>query len=374
MRLTWAVLLLVPLVAGCSGGDRGPSDEVEPEDCDLEPALCDPTNYLANHPCYVNEVRPRVFAPDTPGPDTEANPWQQGDYWRYRLTVDGDSHETELVYYDDADFSGGQAQHYLVGVQDREEALDHALFSVNPMLGRIHRTLYSPHEGGVHADMFYFPLCEGSTWSTSFYDTAFTLEASRQALDLPGSGSDPLGFSIDGTASDGSTLHHTYSPQVKWFTELELRRADGLAVDLQLLEWGSGRTGRMEFLRAQKDEVVDLAAAQFDNAGRASFDMAREEGGEGPYDQVGLWLDAQRSGSGKVEVHLRDPAGTSRACVGFAGSGLAGATPCPQGPLKVEIPWQEGAWTVTVERGLLDPATVSGEARVVSIYERGGTV
>lgn len=371
-RRALAVLLLVSSVALAGCGDS--SDPPAPEsDCTLEPVLCDPEHYLASHHCIVNDVRPRVYAPDTPGPDSSADPWKQGDWWTYRLTIDGAARETTLVYYEDIDFdSGGRAQHYLVGTSSPDEALDHALFSVNPMLGRIHRTLYSPHESGLHADMFNFPLCEGATWVSGFYDTTFDLAARQTALDLPRGQMDPLGFSIDGTSGDGSTLRHTYSPSAKWFTRIDLARADGLSVRMELLDFGSGKTGTYHFLRAQQDEVLDLAAIT------DPVVVGRTDGGEGPYNTLGIWVDAQRSaGNGRVEIHLRNPAGQSVACVGFDGQGLGGDSPCPASPLKVQVPYQAGEWTVTVDRplGALDSTTqVAGEMRVVSIYDRSGSV
>jgi hypothetical protein len=363
-------LLAFAFLAGCAGSPDG-AERVDAEDCELEPVLCDPSHYLAGHHCITNNVHPRIYAPDTPGPDSEPDPWRQGDYWEYDLTVDGDTEATSLVYYDDADFSGGRAEHYMVGVPNREEALDHALFSINPMLGRIHRSLYSPHESGVHADMFYFPLCEGSTWTTTFYDTRFDLRAERATLELPDGQADTNGFVISGEASDGSKLRHTYSPIAKWFTEIQVELDGGTEVSMVLTDFGDGRNGRMEFLRAQNDETVEIA-----DVGADGTDVVREEGGEGEYDFLGLWLDVQRtSGDGRVEVHLRNPAGASAACVGFAGSGPTGGTECPSGPLKLELPWQPGVWTVTVERDLLDPdAQVAGTARIVDIYDRGGTV
>ncbi len=376
MRLTAllaSALSLTALLAGCFGGggdgDGGPSSD----DCDLEPALCDPDAYLASHHCLVHDVAPRVYAPDTPGPeDPTPDPWRQGDYWTYRLRVDGKDHgSVPLVYYDDADIVQGQAQHYLVGVADRGHALEHALYSINPMLGRIHRTLYSPHESGDHADMFNFPLCEGNTWRTRFYAADFTLTAHLAPdLSIP-RGTDPLGFHIEGTASDGSRLTVEYSPTAKWFTKLSLTQPDGTDVQMDMTDYGSGKTGRYNFLRAQKDEAVDLGLQTAD-----SVAIPREKGGEGAYDKVGFSLAMERTeGTGRVEVHLRDPAGNSRACVGVSGTGLGGqATACPAGPLLVETGWVEGEWSLTIERPLVGEVAIEGEARVVSIYDRGGTV
>src|SRR5687767_1855974 len=106
-RLVAAILVLpMVLLAGCATKQDG-ATRVDPEDCDLEPVLCDPTHYLAEHDCIVGDVHPRVYAPDTPGPDSEPDPWEEGDFWKYRLSVDGVAKDTTLVYYDDADFSQG---------------------------------------------------------------------------------------------------------------------------------------------------------------------------------------------------------------------------------------------------------------------------
>lgn len=370
LRLAALTLTLGVILAGCGGKDAGPPSGGD--DCTMEPALCDPQDYLAGHHCIANDVRPRVYAPDTPGPDTAADPWKAGDFWTYRLTRNGVATTSTLVYYEDIDLdSGGNAQHYLVGTASEAEALDHALFSVNPMLGRIHRTLYSPHETGLHADMFYFPLCNGSTWTTGFYDTTFDLTATPQTLALPRGGQDPLGFAIAGASADGSTLRHTYSPAAKWFTSLDLRRADGVSVQMELQDHGSGKSGTYYFLRAQNDQVIDLATAP------AETFVDREDAGDGGYDSIAAYLDLRRTaGTDRIEVHLRDPAGDSVACVGVAGQGVTGATQCPAGPLKLERDFEAGAWKVTVERfpGLDAATKVAGEVRVVSVYDRSGTV
>lgn len=369
MRTTVALLaFLGVLLAGCNGDGARSGEPADEDECTLEPVLCDPQHYLANHHCIANDIHPRVYAPDTPGPDSQADPWELGDAWTYRVDADGRTFTSELAYYEDIDFAGGQAQHYLVGSKARDEAFDHALFSINPMLGRIHRTLYSPHESGAHADMFNFPLCEGATWITIFYDTTFQLTARRETVTLPDGTQDPLGFRITGTSGDGSTLTHTYSPAAKWFTELDLQRADGLRLTMDLQSIGSGKTGQYHFMRAQRDEILDVAQIDREHT------VVRENGGEGAYDLLGVWLDVQRTqGNGRVEVHLRDPTGVSRACVGHAGS-FGAPTLCPQGPLKAEVPFQAGEWTVTVEKALVGGPEVAGEVRIVSIYDRSGQV
>jgi hypothetical protein len=363
-RAAPALLFVVVLFAGCSQ-----PDEQKSEPCNLEPVLCDKDSYLASHHCIVQDVRPRVYAPDTKGPDGGPNPWKRGDWWEYGLKVGGvDKGRTKLVYYEDQDFVNGVAQHYMVGTPTRQEALDHAMFSTNPVIGRIHRELYSPHEKGVHADMFAFPLCTGSSWQTTFFAEKFTLTATHAKVALPGGQSDPLGFTIAGTGAAGSSLSIHYSPLAKWFTRIDLDRPQGEDVILVLTGMGSAYRGDVFFLRGQAEERYDLSKQG------AETIITRQEGKEGPYDTLGVHLQLSRAGSGKIEAHLRNPQGTSVACVGLAGGEPGGTTTCPAGPLVVEVPWAAGSWKLTVEKGLLSDAKAQGEARIVSIYDRSGRV
>lgn len=364
------LLLVLTAFAGCADKEGGEGAGSGEDKCTLEPVLCDPDSYLANHHCIANDIHPRIYAPDTPGPDSQADPWQLGDYWTYEVRADDRTFTSTLVYYEDIDFANDAPQHYLVGAASRDEAFEHALLSINPMLGRIHRTLYSPHESGVHADMFNFPLCEGATWVTSFYDTTFDLKARLTPLELRDGTQDPMGFTIDGTSGDGSRLTHTYSPTVKWFTKIDLQRADGLRLQMDLIETGSGKTGEYYFLRAQQDEVLDVARIQ------RTITVPRADGGEGPYQFLGVAMDVQRTGgTGWIQVHLRDPSGASRACVGFAGGVLPAPSACPASPLTAQVPYTSGDWTVTVDVQAGDFATkATGTVRIVSIYDRSGTV
>lgn len=347
-------------LAGCFGDAPAPVEE----EC-ADAALCDP-DYLDEHFCVRNDVRPRIYAPDTEGPDRAADPWVQGDYWEYRLSINGDDGETtKLVYYDIQD-SGA---HYMVGTPTREEALQHAVISNNPVIGRVHKTLYSPHESGEHADMFNFPLCQGNTWKDRFFGTDFTFTAHHKPVTLPDGSEDPLGFEIVGTGG-GSQIIILYSPEAKWFTGIDLDRADGFEVDMRLTDVGTGASGEAFFLRGQKDEAVPIAMT----SRSTSNVLERADGKEGPYDSIGVWADIDRSGEAKVELHIIAPDGTDVGCVGFEGNGLDGATDCLAPGRFMEFPYQAGQWTFRLELPLVGSTEAGADIVVASIYDRSGTV
>ncbi len=358
--LLLVALLTATVLAGCA-------DDPSEEECDEDIVLCDPEQYFGDHYCEQNDVRPRIYAPDTAGPDRPADPWVIGDAWTYDLRIDGDDlGETQLIYYGIQD----QGAHYMVGTPTREEALQHAVFSTNPVIGRVHKTLYSPHESGAHADMFQFPLCQGSTWTDTFFDTAFTFTVSRQTISLPDGRVDDLAFRIDGTATDGSTVTHTYSPMAKWFTRIDLDRADGTTVTMQLTDIDRVTSGSAFFLRGQKDLVHSIDS---DGTGSSFQPFGRE----GDYNTIGISIDVERTeGDGRVEIHVVGPDGESVACVGFDGSGINGGSDCPAGPLLTEVPYIPGDWEIQTLRPALSggPTTVTGEVRVVSIQDRSCTI
>ncbi len=360
--LVVAMVMAVGL-AGCVGDD----ESFVPEECE-DAVLCNPDEFFDTHFCTVEDVRPRVYAPDTAGPDSAASPWDLGRSWTYSLKLDGVEHpDTQLIYYAIQD----NGAHYMVGTPTRDEALRHAVESTNPVIGRVHKTLYSPHESGVHADMFHFPLCAGSTWSDVFFDTLFDFTAKPETILLPDGTEDPLGFRIDGTSGDGSTITHTYSPTAKWFTELHVALADGSTVDMELTQLATGYTGDAYFLRGQKDEVIDLS-----NVGQSWETTVSRVHTSAPYDTVGISMELERTvGSGRVEVQVINPSGEQVACIGLAGDELAGGeTECPAGPLLLEVPYEEGDWTVSVELPLFGGTEIDGEVRLASIYDRSGTV
>ncbi|MGB1585661.1 MAG: hypothetical protein ACPHID_01265 [Thermoplasmatota archaeon] len=375
MRLFAAFLLIATALAGCSDAPA-PQRDVTSAQCleqgqILQDGICVAPPFEIrdfedpNHHCVVTQQDDRVHAPDLVG-----NPWQLGQSWTYRLTLDGeDQGTTQLVYYDDQDIESGVAQHYMVGTPTREEALRHALFGENPMIGRVHRILYSPHESGDHADMFHFPLCEGSTWTTVFYGETFTLTSRSATLDLP-SGQDH-GFLIEGRSQEGGTLALSYSPRAQWFTFIDLTRADGSTVQLELEATGTNYQGDAFFLRGQQDDrrlLTGEAVLPNVMAGIASETLVREDGRDGAYDTMGLHILFGQTGQGVVQLILTAPNGTQPYAVSRDAAGLTQET--------IEVPYQAGSWTLELQGLAADPAQASyyADVRVVSIYDRSGSV
>jgi len=352
-------MVLAVALAGCSdggGGDVPPTTPPTPDEEAIED-FEDPMHF-----CAQSRDPDRQHAPDL-----EGRPWAIGQYWGFSLKVDdGEADSTRLVYYGDQD----RGQHYMVGTTSREKALEHAVFSTNPMLGRIHRALYSPHESGDHADMFHFPLCDGSTWETTFYGERFVLQAEAADVEVPGLGVRP-GFVVRGASQAGSTLVHTYSLDAQWFTTIDLDQADGGTVDMRLEAMGGGYAGPAYFLRGQNDEVVDLGGPVL---GINETTISREDGTEGPYNAVALYLGLRRaSGTGHATVGLAAPNGT--VMLSAEVGDVAGQEAVE---LLVEVPFSAGDWTLT--RTTLPPNAapglptiqVEGTLRVVSVYDRSG--
>lgn len=382
MRPIWTVFLLTSVVlAGCSETDAPPAAPVTSTEC-LQQGLilnaagdaCEEPPFEIrqfedpNHHCVVTRQADRVHAPDLVG-----NPWILGQSWTYRLTIDGENlGTTQLVYYDDQDFASGVPLHYMVGTPTREEALRHAVFGENPMIGRVHRVLYSPHESGDHADMFHFPLCEGSTWQTVFYGESFTLTAQNATLDLP-SGRDQ-GFLIEGSSEEGGTLRLSYSPEAQWFTFIDLERADGSTVQLELEATSQGYTGNAFFLRGQQDAFRLLQGeAVVPNlmAGIASDTISRDDGGAGPYDTIAVHVVFGLSGQGVAQFSITAPDGTEAWSASHDPS-----TGTTFAEALFEVPYQAGDWSLDLQGVAVDPAAGSffSHVTMVSVYDRSGSV
>lgn len=196
---------------------------------------------------------------DGPASGTDANqaaagtyvPWVLSDYWAFDMDVAGFERytQTKLVYYEE---SGPE---FVVGTPSAGEALYHAVFSVNPILGRVHKELLSPHEQGTHAHMFPFHsgarIEDGQVWTTVFYERQLQLEATYDEAIATPLGAKP-GFRIHGDDPNSAfAIDYTYVPAVKWFTELRVYDGAGQLFHLRLTEQGTGYSGPAHFIRAK---------------------------------------------------------------------------------------------------------------------------
>lgn len=114
-----------------------------------------------------------------------------------------------------------ESDHFWLGVQNRQEALDHALHDTNPFLGRVHWGLLAPHEGGAHAIMYEFPLERGHAFTSGnpFFGRDWHLEVEADAS--------PPGWHVTGRSDDGATIAYDYDPQTQWFRDLAVKGPSG---------------------------------------------------------------------------------------------------------------------------------------------------
>ena len=233
MRSRTRALLLTGLLAalalsGCTGDDG----DADPDDNGTDP---DPGG-------YTQAQR------DAAGRFT---PWTLSDHWVYDMQVRGLGRfdQTKLVFYEE------RGPEYVVGAPTYDEALYHAVFSVNPILGRIHKDLLSPHERGEHAHMYPFHrdpiITDGERWTTIFYENQVSLEATFDPA-IPTPTGPEKGYRIHGENADGTfRIDYDYVPAVKWFTRFAVEDPDGVVFDIALAEFGTGYSGGAYFIRAK---------------------------------------------------------------------------------------------------------------------------
>lgn len=241
-------------------------------------------------------------APPPPPPDepyrAAAPWWQVGDAYTVRVERAGQAPTTyRMVNF----WNDTETQHFWLGVADRRQALDHALFDTNPFLGRVHHNILTPHEKGMHAAMYQFPLEDGKAWSGFFFgrNWAFRVGEARFATPL---GQD-RGFLVEGSATDGSghRIAYTYSPKLRWFHDLEERDASGATLlQARVVAFERGATGTYHFLRGRDFYKGPSLGGTHDER----FEVQEE------VDALAFYVRARAQGP--LEVQLLDPQGQVR--------------------------------------------------------------
>lgn len=248
----------------------------------------------------------RIGSDDDPG---RYVPWTLSEYWTWDMEIRGfDRFDTvKLVYYDKV------GPEYLVGTPSEDEALYHAVFSVNPILGRVHEDLLSPHEKGLHAAMFPFEgrdssIRDGDTWSTRFYETLLQFEATySDAVPTP-TGPRP-GFLIRGENPEGGlTVEHNYVAESKWFTHLKVTDRAGVRFELALVDHGTGYSGPAHFIRATDlfhDTMTSQGALLSASSG---FDVTTAQVADDRVEGFAISTDIE-TGFGDATLQIIDPDG-----------------------------------------------------------------
>lgn len=221
MRAAAVFVVLAMVLAGCSGGSG---------DGDTSPT---PTT--------------------TPRPDVDiAAPlpdWQVGQGWTYVVDVPGQRTQTFTMMV-----AENRDDLWVVGADEREQALHHAVYSTNPVLGRIWTETLSPFQDGEPVAMYRYPLTDGKQWSATFFGETMQFEAQfvGDILLQPslGLGTFAEGFRLTASGPSGTTVSYDYVEAAQWFTSFEVRDADGgRLIRLDLVDLADGYTGPYHFFR-----------------------------------------------------------------------------------------------------------------------------
>lgn len=244
----------------------------------------------------------------------EAPRWRLGDAWTYEIKTQGFpvTETTMLVYNETANL-------YRIGSTDEKQALIHALFNVNPQIGRIQKGNLAVFEDDKPRPMYDFPLTDGKSWQSDFFvsqhGTTLTATADYDpSIESPAGTFE--GFHVNATGPQGFELRYDYVPQVKWFTKLVVREANGeLLHELTLKQFRTNVSGTGYFVRGDdlfqssytgsNCGLTGCSDTVFVNGTDASDEQDR------PYDLVAVNVQVNVSdpNNDRAQITIRDGAG-----------------------------------------------------------------
>lgn len=278
--LLLAILMLTTGLAGCAGSDGPGTDGSDGSD---------------------GSDRSRPVAAEIPR-------WELGDAWTYTIKTQGfPTTETTLLYYgSDGVNCKEDGQNYCIGSTDEKQALIHALFNVNPQIGRIQKGNLAVYEDGKPRAMYDFPIQDGETWQTEFFVSqhggTLTAEATYSETIETGIGT-MEGMEITATNDQGFEVVYDYIFEIQWFSKLVVTDEDGTKLhDLRLTDFEKRDSGTGYFVRGDDlaDERFTSQNCGFPTGCTRSVLVQGEsakDGEYGPYDMVAY----------NVQVNLSDP-------------------------------------------------------------------
>lgn len=245
--------------------------------------------------------------------------WNLGQGWTYAVEVPGKPTRTFKMIVAE---SRPDDNLWVVATNDRDQAVHHAIYSTNPMLGRIGKTTLAPLQSGAAVKMYQFPLTDGKTWTGEFFGEVMSFQA-EYAGDIDASAINPErnlparldGFRITATGPSGVKVRYDYVEAVAWFTAFEILARDGSRVmRLGLTDLETSYRGEYFFYRGAPDS--DSLVREVNHTDPVSTPTTYELNVADAFtDLVGLGL-VYRGRSGSVgslppnaTLVLRDPAG-----------------------------------------------------------------
>ena len=341
MRKLGTALIPLMLVAGCSGNDN-----------------VDPTDNTQTTPATSVNLEVRSDLPQ----------WNLGQGWTYRVERPGLPTETfKMVAAEDREGL------WVVASNNRTQAVNHAVYSTNPMLGRIGKDTLSPYQSGSPVKMYQFPLTDGQTWSATFFGQTMSFQATyvgdidssqiNAARNLP---KRLDGFRITATGG-GQSVSYDYVEAVTWFTAFELRDENGAReFRLSLSDFESDYKGQYFFYRGapDSDALIQEGAHAASDIPPTTSETYEANVPSGFKDLVALgvvYVGKTANVPNRLELWLQKPDGSTAMSQPFGGA--------REIHFLKEVPGVDGKWSLQANM----TGTLTFEARVfgISKYAEG---
>lgn len=288
----------------------------------------------------------RSGAPAATSDVVEAPWWPVGAWWDVQLEQEGlPAQQVRLVHF----WNDSATSHFWLGVADRRVALDHALHDTNPLLGRVHWNLLTPHEKGMHAQGLYtFPTRPGDTFGGLVFGRDWTVQV--EAGDQPGH------LHFTGRSAEGETIAYDYDPDLQWFSFIEVKDPSGApSLVARVTDHGTtGESGPHYFLRGRDYYLGPQGSGTHDEP----FEVKAEDI---PHKSLAVELKGRTSGP--LRLDFLAPSGETRHSETLPVGGQLDRV------LEIPSP-QQGKWTIRY----VGTGAFEGTIEVVGILEYSKTL
>jgi hypothetical protein len=263
--------------------------------------------------CATEEEPAADDGEETDEPPTAEIPrWQLGDAWTYTIDTQGfpETETTMMVYNETADL-------YRIGSTEEKTALQHAIFEVNPQLGRIQKGNLGVFEKGEPRTMYEFPMQDGDTWTTSFFVRQHEGQLDAEATyveEIQTPAGTFEGFEIVAEGDDGFRVEYDYIPEIRWFSKMIVEDQEGTQLhELRLQDFEESTSGTGYFVRPHKlhDATYTSEECSFPSgcSDRVLVEGESAKGGEyGPYDLMAynVVVEVPDENNDRVSISIQD--------------------------------------------------------------------